>query len=199
MKTKLFYLFILFIIANNAKGKCNCLFDNTLNLICNYSTNNGEYIHISDSIATNVYNIVYDNIDELCPISIEDKLDLLHLMIIYQEYATRDYRNKIFHAFLKNDSIILAHPLFIAPFIFCHYCENTEITKHFKKTYSNTNFKYCTKVYSNYFEKLLNKIFQIDVLNNENPRLSQMHKYFYFTLTLQKELLTKYPDFIYLD
>lgn len=171
------------------------VFNKTLSLISKYSDFHGEHTgSVTASIADNVYEIIYQHDDSV--VSLEKKLDLLHLMLFNQRYASNYYRSIIFDKVLNQDSLILGRGEFITPLLFCHYCGDTKVLKIIR-TNNCLNFELnqFPEEYKIYFQQLFSKLKSIDSSQVPNSKLKVDLKYMGIARNLKQVLLEKYPVF----
>jgi len=110
---------------------------------------------LSDSIAKNVFKIIYQKVDE--DVSIESKIDLLYLTIMNQRYSTDYLRAQVFDN-CKVDKFVTENNMFILPLVFCFPCNKNGIDIKLDKT----NFSKVKKLnghYFSYYSKLLKKFY----------------------------------------
>jgi len=134
------------------------LYFHTVDLICKYSNAKGEFPGIeADSIAKSVYYIVYSSKDPR--ITIEDKLDLIHLMIYYQKYSSNIYRSIVKRNFSDNDSLIFQNTFSIMPISICYYCDSILIYKLASKiSVEDGHFDFDSQYYNHYYLQLFRLI-----------------------------------------
>lgn len=171
------------------------VFNKTLSLINEYSDVHGEHTGIiTATIADNVYEIIYQHDDSV--ISFEKKLDLLHLMLFNQRYASNYYRSIIFDKVLNQDSLVLGRGEFITPLLFCHYCGDTKVLEIIRNNNClNYGVDQFPEEYKVYFQQLFSRLKSIDSSQVPNSKLKVDFKHMGITRNLRQELLKKYPDF----
>jgi hypothetical protein len=171
------------------------MFNKTLSLINEYSYAHGEHTgSIAAIIADNVYKIVYIYDDSA--ICLEKKLDLLHLMLFNQRYASNQYRSIIFDKVLNQDSLILGRGEFITPLLFCHYCGDTKVLESIRNNNClNFELDQFPEEYKNYFQQLVDILKSIDSSQVSNSKLKITLRFMSMTRNLREELLKKYPIF----
>jgi hypothetical protein len=143
MKKAINVIILLFIVNITVYSQkeldCQKYFNNIINLIGKYSSRRGEYMGMeADSITRSVYNIVYV-IKDSC-IKIEEKFDIINLMVYYQRYSSDSYRAMVFFD-IKNDSMTYNEILFALPLMFCNQCSDKMINK-IKKYNKEDLYKY---------------------------------------------------------
>lgn len=188
-------LWLIVFVGNYSKNiPAAKLFDNTVLLINTYSDDKGEFPGlVADTISQNVFTLIYEFPDTI--ISKSKKLDILHLMIYNQDYATRVYRAILFDRVKKLDPIVLSHIEFIAPLLFCHYCEDTKALSIVKE-YNTINDLYVfPDMYRSYYDYLMRKIATIDVDSPEQKSLKVIYKNTWNSRLLRQKLIDKYPIF----
>ncbi len=72
-------------------------------------------------IKDNVYHLIYKENN----LTLDEKLDLLFIMIAYHRDATKSYRAKIRNLVKNNDTTILKSKVLLIPISACYYCDNT--------------------------------------------------------------------------
>lgn len=171
------------------------LFNKTLSLMNEYSDVHGEHTGaITACIADNVYKIIYQHDDSV--ISLEKKLDLLHLMLFNQRYASNYYRSIIFDKVLNQDSLVLGRGEFVTSLLFCHYCGDTKVLEIIRNNNClNYRVDQFPEEYKVYFQHLFSRLKSIDSSQVPNSKLKVDFKHMGITRNLRQELLKKYPVF----
>jgi hypothetical protein len=96
--------------------------ENAVNLIAvNCDLNKEEKGRVCDTISDAVYDLIYN--DSL--LTIEEKLDLIHILRHYQTSATKLYRAKIMSEILAVNKKVISQPEYLFAFSVCSYCDSS--------------------------------------------------------------------------
>lgn len=200
------YIVVIFILlsmcADSQDIKKSELFYSTTQLIYKYSHFKGEYNTFSSSgkICDNVYDIIYKTSNE--QITIEQKLDILHLMIFYQRYSTNEYRGIIREKVLNKDSLICNNYLFVLPILICPHCKYyTAIEKAVTAKYEQYNMlAELNDNYKEYYFYTLRYLYLLHFTNHDDILTQKRIVREFYTLLETKIINSKrfdtlYPDF----
>jgi hypothetical protein len=163
MKGSQILIWCLSIYSFPSFGQCgsagNKLFDSTLNLIFMQAPAKGDATGRENAITENVYKIVYETPDSV--ISIERKLDILHLMVYFGKQNADPFKNRIRNKFMANDSIIERKIIFLLPITFSSYGGEKlakRITALNKDSLKNATTQ-LNGYYAKYYSSLIDLIF----------------------------------------
>lgn len=131
--------------------------EKAVNLIAlNCDLNKEEKGRVCDTISDIVYDLIYN--DNL--FTIEDKLDLIHILRYYQTSAAKLYRAKITSEILADTKKVVSQPEYLFAFSVCSYCDSSIFELLSSIDREKEVFDKLPREYFNLYEPYENKIFQ---------------------------------------